>query len=306
MRPTLVPLFHALIPSRSARERLGLIVALMVAMASGAVAAPEFVQRAQVDGTGPAAVEARPVAKGWFSRALEAASTAPVTECEYFLLAPESGEGAEATGPTGGGLALIAQRRVARPGDVLLEREVLFEEGSLRVLHTERIKGERRTLTYREIQPTGARTWQAVWHTDGGRGRILGHGWHRPTHEVFEAPAELKGPLELLDDLRSGASATSVSMLDPLAARASQLEVEVLPGSETASRVLRATRSDGTLALEVGISEGVTGLGFLRFTRGQRVASAIEREEYERRFELWNRPRIPAHERVRAALLGQR
>ncbi len=306
MRPSLVPLFHALIPSRSARERLGLIVVLMVAMASGAAAAPEFVQRAQVDGTGPAAVKARPVAKGWFTRALEAASTAPITECEYFLLAPESGEGGEATGPTGGGLALIAQRRVARPGEVLLEREVLFEEGSLRVLHTERIKGERRTLTYREIQPAGARTWQAEWHAEGGRGRILGHGWHRPTHEIFVAPAELKGPLELLDDLRSGVPATSVSMLDPLAARASQLEVEGLPGSETASRVLRATRSDGTLALEVGISEGVTELSFLRFTRGQRVASAITREEYERRFELWNRPRIPAHERVRATLLGQR
>lgn len=306
MRPSLVPLFHALIPSCSARERLGLIVVLMVAMASGAAAAPEFVQRAQVDGTGPAAVKARPVAKGWFTRALEAASTAPITECEYFLLAPESGEGGEATGPTGGGLALIAQRRVARPGEVLLEREVLFEEGSLRVLHTERIKGERRTLTYREIQPAGARTWQAEWNAEGGRGRILGHGWHRPTHEIFVAPAELKGPLELLDDLRSGVPATSVSMLDPLAARASQLEVEWLPGSETASRVLRATRSDGTLALEVGISEGVTELGFLRFTRGQRVASAIKREEYERRFELWNRPRIPAHERVRATLLGQR
>ncbi len=306
MRSSLVPLFHALTPSRSARERLGVIVVLVVAMSSGAVAAPEFIQRAQVDGISPAAVEARPVAKGWFSRALEAASTAPITECEYFLLAPESGEGEEATGPTGGGLALIAQRRVARPGDVLLEREVLFEEGSLRVLHTERIKGERRTLTYREIQPAGARTWQAEWSADAGRGRILGHGWHRPTHEVFAAPAELKGPLELLDDLRSGAPATAVSVLDPLAAKVSQLEVDVMPGSETGSRVLRATRSDGTLALEVGTCEGATELGFLRFTRGQRVARAITREEYERRFELWNRPRIPAHERVRSTLLGQR
>ena len=97
-----------------------------------------------------------------------------------------------------------------------------------------------------------------------------------------------------------------MSVLDPLAAKVSQLEVDVMPGSETGSRVLRATRSDGTLALEVGTCEGATELGFLRFTRGQRVARAITREEYERRFELWNRPRIPAHERVRATLLGQR
>ena len=306
MRPSLVPLFHALIPSRSARERLGLIVVLMVAMASGAAAAPEFVQRAQVDGTGPAAVKARPVAKGWFTRALEAASTAPITECEYFLLAPESSEGEEATGPTGGGLALIAQRRVARPGDVLLEREVLFEEGSLRVLHTERIKGERRTLTYREIQPAGARTWQAERPAEGGRGRILGHGWHRPTHESFAAPAGLKGPLELLDDLRSGPTPRTVGVLDPLAAKASQLEVVALPDSETGSRVVRATRPDGTLVLEAGTSDRTKELGFMRFTRGQRVASAITREEYERRFELWNRPRVPAHERARAELLGPR
>jgi|GEM_PF-3140738 len=306
MRPPLVPLFHALIPSRSARERLGMIVILLVAVAGGAGAAPEFVQRAQLCGAGTAASEAGSQTKGWFLRAVEAAASVPITECEYFLLAPESSEGDEPTGPTGGGLALIAQRRLSRPGETLLEREVLFEEGSLRVLHTERIEGERRTLTYREILPSGARTWLAEWRTGGGRARILGHGWHRPTHEAFVAPADLMGPLELLDELRSRAPGASVQVLDPLTAKASQLDVEVLPDSETGSRVLRATRSDGTLVLEAGTSGGATELAFLRFTRGQRVASAITREEYERRFELWNRPRVPAHERVRAALLGQR
>lgn len=283
-----------------------MIVLLGGALASPAGATPELVQRAQAWGAGPAAVEAGPEAKGWFSRTLQAAVAVPITECEFFLLAPKSSGGEEATGPTGGGLALIAQRRVARPGEILLEREVLFEEGSLRVLHTERIKGERRTLTYREIQPAGARTWQAEWPAEGGRGRILGHGWHRPTHESFAAPAGLKGPLELLDDLRSGPTPRTVGVLDPLAAKASQLEVVALPDSETGSRVVRATRPDGTLVLEVGTSDRTRDLGFMRFTRGQRVASAITREEYERRFELWNRPRIPAHERARAELLGPR
>lgn len=306
MRLPLLHLLPALHPSRSAREGLGMIVLFGVPLAGLAGATPELVQREQVWGAGPAAPGARPDAKGWFSRVVEAAVAVPITECEFFLLAPESSEGEAATGPTGGGLALIAQRRVPRPGEILLEREVLFEEGSLRVLHTERIRGERRTLTYREIRPAGARTWQAEWRAEGGRGRILGHGWRRPTHESFAAPAGLKGPLELLDDLRSGPTRRVVDLLDPLAAKASQLEVVAMPDSETGSRVVRATRPDGTLVLEVGTSERSKELGFMRFTRGKRVARAITREEYERRFELWNRPRIPAHERTRAKLLGLR
>jgi hypothetical protein len=270
-----------------------MLVASLTVAAGSAGAAPEFVQRAPLGGAGKAPAS-------WFSRALEAAAPSTTTECEYFLLAPEASEGDGAARPTGGGLALIAQRRVARRGDVLLEREVLFEEGGLRVLHTERIKGDRRTLTYREIQPSGARTWRAEWDAVGGRARVLGHGWHRPTHETFVAPAHLMGPLELLEQLRSGNADASAQVLDPLAATVSQLEVEVLPGTETNGPTLRATRPDGTHVLEFGTLDGTRELAFLRFTSGQRVASAIGEQEYERRFELWNRPRVPSHERVRA------
>lgn len=281
---------------------------LVVAVAPPVEGSPDVVRRVEMADPGPAAAPTQ-TGQGWWSRLVEALVCAPVTECEYFLLAPEVKAGGEAPAALGGGQALIAQRRVVRGTERLLEREVLFEEGSLRVLHTERIKGQRRTLTYREIQPTGARTWLAEWDVRGGTGRVLGYGWHRPTHESFEAPAGLMGPLQMLEGLRAnrGTSGRRDAMvLDPLAANTSQLTVEVLPGSETVPDTLRALRPDGTLVVEARARIGEGPLSSLRLTGGCRVARAISREEFERRHELWNRPRVPAHERALAALAGKR
>ncbi len=308
-------------PTRSKRgwpAALGVFLATVAGSAGLAQGAPEFVQRAPLgtSGLAPAADDAPALgvtlagedapSAGWLWRMVEAATAEPATDCEYFLLAPEARPGEAAPGPAGGGLALIAQRRVVRGGTTLLEREVLFKEGSLRVLHTERLRGARRTLTYREIQPTSARTWVAEWTVDGGAGRILGHGWRRPTHESFMAPPGLVGPLELLEGLRSGSMRGPMPVLDPLAAMGSQLTAEVLPGSEQGIDTFRATRRDGTLLVEAEASSGERALTCLRFATGLRAGRPISRVEYERRHELWNRPRVPAHERVRAQLLGTR
>ncbi len=301
--------FLGLAQPRFKRGGLVAMGALVVAVAGSvnlATGSSVWVQQGDRSASAPSSAGDDSRTLGWLQRVVAAAIAEPVTTCEYFLLAPEGSEGEDVDGPTGGGLALIAQRRVVRPTVTLIEREVLFEEGSLRVLHTERLQGRRRTLTYREIQPTGARTWLAEWTVDGGSGRILGHGWRRPTHESFVAPRGLVGPLELLEGLRSGSVRGPVQVVDPLAAKPSQLSAEVLPGSAPEIDTLRATRSDGTLLVEAGVSAGERALSHLRFARGQRIGRPISREEYERRHELWNRPRVPAHERARAALLGPR
>lgn len=285
---------------------MAILLAAVAGSGNLATGSPGWVQRVDQSAPAPSFAGDSSRSLGWLQRLLAAAIPKPETTCEYFLLAPEGSDGAGVEGPTGGGLALIAQRRVVRPTVTLIEREVLFEEGSLRVLHTERLQGRRRTLTYREIQPTGARTWLAEWTVDGGTGRILGHGWRRPTHESFVAPRGLVGPLELLEGLRSGSARGPVQVLDPLAAKPSQLSAEVVPGSAPEIDTLRATRSDGTLLVEAGASAGERALSHLRFARGRRIGRPISREEYERRHELWNRPRVPAHERARAALLGPR
>ena len=291
---------------RAGLAALGAFMATAAASVSPALGSPEFVQRAPLCASGSAPAGDASLASGWLQRMIEAATAEPITECEYFLLAPEGNGGGDAVGPTGGGRALIAQRRIVRGSATLLEREVLFEEGSLRVLHTERIQGRRRTLTYREIQPAGARTWLAEWTVDGGAGRILGHGWRRPTHEPLIAPRGLVGPLELLEGLRAGSARGPVQVLDPLAAKGSQLTAEISPGSRPGLETFRATRSDGTLLIEAEASAGARALTGLRFATGQRVGRPISRDEYERRHEMWNRPRIPAHQRVRAELLGTR
>ena len=287
---------------------LAVLVLALGAGARSAEGAPEFVQCAEMTDPGPATT-APPCGWDWLRRLAEASVQETVTDGEYFLLAPEVKTVDGRPARSGGGLALIAQRRVVRGDERLLEREVLFEEGGLRVLHTERIRGNRRTLTYRELQPSGARTWLAEWDVSGGDGRILGYGWHRPTHERFVAHEGLVGPLELLENLRAagpGQVADLAEVLDPLAANASQLKLEVMPGSGTQGTIVRAARSDGTLVVEARMEHGTRLLDSLRLTGGSRVAKAISRAEFEQRHALWNRPRVPAHERALAELSGRR
>ena len=269
------------------------VVALWLAAA--AVAAPDFQRRASMTDAGVGRALAPAEGRRHLARA------------EAFLLAPERPE--RNVGRDAEGLAVLAQHRLVVGDVTLLEREVQFEEGHLRVLHTERIRGTRRTLTWRELRPDGARTWTAEWDVRGGEGRVVGYGWRRAVHETFVAPVGLLGPLEHLEGLRSGALPPlpfEAPVLDPLSASVEVLRTESAPAAAQGTRRLRVLRLDRTLQLEVTLGPVPGEIVALRFHDGDHVARPVSRDEFDRRHAAWNEPRVPAHERALAWIRSAR
>ena len=285
------------IPSRSRRPRLrsgrvrGLragAASVLAALALSAPATGDFSTAAGMEDPG--------------------AAVTPAARADYFLLAPAAVGRADGAGPAPG-FAVVAQRRLLRAGETFLEREVQFKEEHLQVLHTERARGTRRTLTWRELQPGGARTWIAEWDVRGGEGRILGYGWRRPVHETFEAPEGLVGPLELLERLRAAPDAAlqrDAWVIDPLAATTVRVRVDVAPSGPAEGRRIRVTREDTTLVVGASLDADGRGLDALRFSGSGAVARPVPRDEFERRFGTWNRPRVPSHERALAGVRAAR
>jgi len=193
--------------------------------------------------------------------------------------------------------ALVSRCSIVGPVRTVLEREVLFAEGGLRLLLTEEITGDRRRLVWRELRSHGARTWVAEWGPDGGR--VTGYGWRRPVHEELAGvdlagAHRIAGPLELERGLASGrfGAGEALFVVDPAAGRVLRVTVGAIDGG------LEARRDDGTLLLAV---EG----GLVRFHDGAGETLAIPEDAAARHRQRWMVESRPAHEvvlaRVRAA-----
>ena len=186
--------------------------------------------------------------------------------------------------------------------DFLLEREVIFANGGLRVRHTETGTGEQRRLVWRELLPASSRTWVADWRSAPGEdsAHSIGYGWHRPTHETFINGAAsgqaIVGPLELLHGMRSqplscsdrGLSATIV---DPRSASIVEVERAFEAGLEGGS-ALSVQRLDGSRVFEAAHGESSAGPGALTALQfgggGETATEPIDRAAFERLARRWS------------------
>ncbi|MEM1452463.1 MAG: hypothetical protein AAGI22_25385 [Planctomycetota bacterium] len=204
-----------------------------------------------------------------------------------------------------GAFAVLALRRLERGAVVLLEREVVFEESGIRVLHTERIDGDRRRLVWREFLPGGTRSWMAEWRTGGESARTIAYGWHRPVHESIDIEPGTVGPLELLDALRRAPSEgrTEWTVLEPSAHTASSVIARTVDGEAGAGEVsIEARRADGTLLVGGRSSAPESALDELRFADGGTVATSVTENEFHRRRVRWKVEVVPAHEAMLARI----
>ena len=226
---------------------------------------------------------------------------------EYFVLERTTGEDVAA-------VAVVAIRRLDGPDATLLEREIVFEEDGIRVLHTERIEGDMRRLVWREFLPSGTRSWMAEWRASGDRVQTIGYGWHRNVHEWIDGEAGMVGPLELLDRLRRTDaesdvdSVTLFTMIDPTSAAVTNVIARTVDLVAGAERTVEVRRPDGSLVLDAVISEADAAdgaepaLSRLRFGEGHIAATPIREGDFHRRRARWKTDRTPAHEAILARI----
>lgn len=232
----------------------------------------------------------------------------PPAVAEYFLVTEEA---TDEDAVEGAPIAVVALRSINPSmdsidvsGDVkfLLEREVTFAKGGLRVRHTESGHGATRRLVWREFLPNESRTWVADW-TAGVRGaeaQSIGYGWNRPVHErvmVGEASdTTVFGPLELLYRTREaslpcGESSGAVGVVDPVSASIVQVSRSAVALGVAAPEVeIDLRRPDGTLLLGATASAqsvGDRGFRALRLSDRPTLNVRIERQEFERLTRLW-------------------
>ncbi|MEL6428237.1 MAG: hypothetical protein AAFR54_03605 [Planctomycetota bacterium] len=257
---------------------MGTLLALLVSLLGGS---PEPVAAAESDvRRADAAVRAEPApvrrAACVLRRALE---TPCIKRSEATVLLDADGE------PR----AVVRTRSLVAPLRQVHEREVLFAQGGLRMLHTEEVTPRGRRLVWRELRPDGARSWTVRW--DAASARVTGYGWRRPVHEALpgRAAGPFMGPLELADALRSGTFTEGpVRVLDPSAARVVDARVE------RAGERVRVARPDGTLLFELGP-------GTVAFQAAAPVRRA-EQPEAERLLRRWSFERRSGHEAVLATI----
>jgi hypothetical protein len=258
-------------------------------------------------------------------------SSGPVAKAEYFLISEEVAATDDAEGAS---IAVVALRRIDRTGgdlssgpaslnfDFLLEREVTFAEGGLRVRHTESGLGSTRRLVWREFLPKESRTWVADW-TAGVRGapaRSIGYGWNRPVHEQVmggsASDTTLYGPLELLYGMRDGSlpcgeASGVVGVIDPASASIVQVEQSLRPSAgPIAGAAMDLRRPDGSLLLgadvarAAGPASGSAAPGFtaLRMSDRPTTATRIDRAEYDRLSRRWTVETMRPYEAVLALI----
>lgn len=225
-------------------------------------------------------------------------------ETEYFLISAPASAGAAgqvARGGAGEGqpIAAVACRVIERDGEAkefLLEREIVFAEGGLRIRHTETGRGSERRLVWREFLPSASRTWVADW-TAGERGaevRSIAYGWNRPIHESVMSRTEVDrsifGPLEVLHGMRTGVLACGdvggvLGVIDPSSAAVIDVDrTTVAVGSEL---VVDLRRPDGSLLMGADIDGSAEAFTSLRLSDQEAVTRRIERAEFDRLNRRW-------------------
>lgn len=207
------------------------------------------------------------------------------------------------------GGALVSLRSIVGLSRAVYEREIVFADLGVRIVETEEVVGQRRTVVYRELRPTGSRTWMVKWRAGDrvSEARTVGYGWDRPVHEGLRSgvpgvdPVLDAGRLELLFRHGTDLSWGSVVTVDPASGAAIRVDLE-----QSGERC-RARRGDGTLLHEVTRSRtvGPQGIASFRLHGAGRVARPIEEPERLSLFEKWRIESRPAHE-VMLALIPRR
>ncbi|MFT6108578.1 MAG: hypothetical protein ACJA2W_001490 [Planctomycetota bacterium] len=216
---------------------------------------------------------------------------------EYFLVSsPADG----LVGEEGEPIAVVALRSLEHELPMkgfLLEREITFREGGLRIRHTETGEGSTRRLVWREFLPSASRTWIADWtagERGGGVARSIAYGWNRPVHErvMTETTVErpVFGPLEVLHRTRAGTLTCGdaggvIGVIDPSSAAIIDAERTALHLESGVSLDLR--RPDGTLLLGADFSVGSQGMTSIRLSDREAVTRRIERVEFDRLSRRW-------------------
>lgn len=265
---------------------MGTLIALLV-LFLGAAEAPAPASQPDV-GAADAALRAEPAPVRRVARTLQRVLEAPwIKRSESCLLLDETGE------PR----AVVWTRSLVGPLRQVHERDMLFATGGFRVHHTEEVTPRGRRVVWRELRPTGARSWTV--RVDASGANVTGYGWQRPIHETLAGwdGSDLIGPLELSFALRTGMDVSAPDaryrVIDPSAGRATDVRL-VRAGDE-----LRAQRIDGTDLF-------VLGPGTVRFQGDPTSVRAIAREEAERLRRRWAFRSRPAHEVVLATIRGAR
>jgi hypothetical protein len=203
------------------------------------------------------------------------------TRVERFVIEEVSEQGREA-------VALAVVRRVPVEGGLLLEQEMLFRAGGLRILidelHEDGFVARTPRLVWRELRtgPGVGRTWLAEWDAERGAVLTSTHGMRRSVHRVLGGP-EPTWPLELIEQLRAGARPTQVSTLDPLSRDRVTLQVQVSEAGTRRTAHLR--RTDGSLAGRY-VFDGDALVEF-QWAAGTRVARPCDEREYRRLSADW-------------------
>lgn len=149
--------------------------------------------------------------------ALVPVSPTPAPRVEYFV----------AHGADGEPQAVIAWRRLVSSHGVLLERDITFAGGALRVLHDERFDLDSPRLVWRELRGGAGkgRTWLAE-ETRPGELRTISWGTHAPIHGSVPVEVSPRMPLELVEELRAGTAPAACTWLDPLAVQPVAITIE--------------------------------------------------------------------------------
>ncbi|MCP3918762.1 MAG: hypothetical protein GY711_24715 [bacterium] len=198
--------------------------------------------------------------------------------------------------------ALIAWRRLEGERGVLLERDVLFRDGFVRILHDETVvvdEGEpRERLVFRELRGALApgRCWLVDVEPDGRAIRTLAWGSRGHVHGRLATENRPLAPLALIERLRGGDRLSEATVIDPLTRSVEcrtlhRLDGDpyglafVTGGAQARLRTAELLRADGTVAGRY-VFRGEELMAF-QWRDGARRARRIEALEYEQLLLEW-------------------
>lgn len=235
---------------------------------------------------------------------------APALRSEYFLLeGPTSRAPLEAnagdSAPDAAVAAVVWRRRASAAGEVL-EREIVFRDDGVRVLHVEHTSGERPRLVWREVRPDGGRTWLAQWTADRSQVETTSWGGEERTHARLDPGLPGAMPLELAELARRGTpEPADNACLSPLSGGLDRLSREAddpwrpdperlpawLRARVAEGRALRAVawrRDDGSLAERL-VFDGSELVAF-QLQDGDLWARPVDEATHRAFVERWSRP----------------
>jgi len=219
---------------------------------------------------------------------------------EYFAIEAQDDD------PDAAAEVLIALRCVPGPRRVVLERDIDFRRGPLRVREVARPRPAGSELVWRAFDAERGHTWHA--RTDAHSGTVASTLWGTgsPAHATLAAGGRAFAELELLEAARTwSAPREPVPTLRPLAARVEALELRTRPvlAALFGGHLRRVTLVDAEgsgLASYLFLGEECLAI---RLQSGSPWAMRVSGERYHA--ELTRFPRVIRADERRAELLAQ-